>query len=160
MQQIITNKKKNIKNYPEFNVLVIKRPIKIISVFIVDLSIVDCYNIPVFAVELPPNLNSLYIENCDLKIFKSELPETLESLRIFDTDLSIFNSILPNKLGCLVIKENKLILFDSLLPIKLNTFYISCNNIKKLKLNKMIRSYEYDDIKNKKTFHKRKFYKK
>jgi hypothetical protein len=160
MQQIITNKKKNIKIYFEYIVLLIKHPIKTISPFIVYLSIVDCYNISVFDLELPYKLKTLGIEKCDLKIFKSKLPETLESLRIFDTDLSIFNSILPNKLGCLVIKENKLILFDSLLPIKLNTFYISCNNIKKLKLNKMTRSYEYDDIKNKKTFHKRKFYKK
>lgn len=120
------------------------------------LALYRCYDIPIFNIQLPPNLKTLTITDCDLIIFKSELPSSLKALTINRTTLIKFDTVLPNKLNYLNLRGNNLMKFNSIIPSSLRHFILQDNCIKKLKVKI---EDEFYDVKNIKTCDKRQFYK-
>lgn len=114
-----------------------------------------------FNIKLPNNLKDLYITTAfKLTSFTNKLPVLLEQLLINYTSIKIFNLTLPPNLKYLNIGYNQIFVFNSELPKSLNSLKINGNNLKKLKLNRAPLYLEYTTkFKNKKTFHKRSFYK-
>jgi Leucine-rich repeat (LRR) protein len=126
----------------------------------IDISCVAFFN--VFDHQLPPNLISLCIEHClSFTLLKSKLPDTLKILSlIFNKMDSFIIYKLPPKLEILRVAYNKTKIFKCHLPNSLKLLYLNNNYIKKLKLNRVVENFQYDEqIKNKKTFHKQAFYK-
>lgn len=128
------------------------------------LRIKDIPNLIKLDIILPPKLEILVIHCTGITLFDNILPSSLQLLFLWNNNIKIFNSILPPNLLKLSISLNKIISFKSILPNSLLELDINSNRIKKLKLNRVVISFYYDTsprknyIKNKKTFHKSKFY--
>lgn len=101
------------------------------------------------------------IYSSKLKFNNNMLPENLIILHIFNNEIPIFSITLPKNLVTISLVRNNILKFECFIHNNVEYINIEYNKIKKLKLNRTPKeiSYDFNLIKNIKTFYKKHFYK-